>query len=99
MDMSNTTNADMNNLRNDMNDLKRDMSSLMKHLGSDATDSAKDISNDIMDGTDKFMRNMYSQGNKSFKTVQNEMGKHPTLLPTLILATSLLTASLLMKKP
>ena len=97
MNLATATQADMILLRNDMNDLKRDMANIAKHLGSGAAHSVDEMTADFKDNSDKFMRDMSHQGQRTVKAVQHEIGTHPTLTASLILAASLLTARLMMK--
>jgi uncharacterized phosphosugar-binding protein len=96
--MNIATDTDMILIRNDLSELKRDMSNLMKHIGSSASHSVDDMGHDLKDNTDKMMHNMSCQGNKALKAMQNEIGTHPTLTASLILAASLITARMMMKK-
>jgi ElaB/YqjD/DUF883 family membrane-anchored ribosome-binding protein len=96
--MNAETTVDMILLRNDLNELKSDVSNIVKHLGSSATHSVKDMGLEMKDTTDKLMQDMETQGNKTFKAVQHEISTHPTLTASLIVAASLITARLMLKK-
>jgi ElaB/YqjD/DUF883 family membrane-anchored ribosome-binding protein len=97
MDLTHSTKDDMNNLRQDINELKRDMSSLINHMSKDASRDAQTMGRNMRQGTDEFMRNVSSEGQRGVKFAKDEIEAHPTLTAGLILGAAFMAARLLMK--